>query len=736
MNVRVVGVRHHSPSCAALVKHLIEKHRPTTILIEGPADFNPRIDELFLEHEPPLAIFSYNRDELLYRRTYTPFCSYSPEWVALKTAFRLGIDCYFMDLPAWTRPFLDIENRYHDADRSRDYVGRLCEKLGLNGMDELWDHLFEQPRPLGQLEEGLSQYFAALRECSIASPSDEEREDFMARFISWAEGRGTVLAVCGGFHKPALDSGWKTKDGTCPTIPLPEHEGRHGSFLVPYSYGRLDSFTGYSAGMPSPRYYQILWQEGAEAAHKRAFALIVERLRRRKVLVSAADLIAGQCMIQGLTQLRGHQVPTRVDLLDGLVSTLLKHGLEHQLPWTHRAPLTSATEPILVEMLAALAGHKEGSLAAGTPLPPLYQALEETLRHHDLYPERVRRQEKVRIGELKSQTLHQLLLLQIPGFSLQSEATGIETWSVVLTDEFAASVIEAGAYGTSLEDAAISRLEELVESFQDSAAQLAKLFDRAYRADLRHLPERLVQELESLVGAEKCLAELGEAGGVFLALWRSFEEPPIERLLRCFTRQSLWLIELVAGPNETAKPTEIRAYKTLGRCFRALSLDPTPLLDLLQRRVAEPAAPPAHRGSALGLLWVFSQSPNLIELSIENLQACSEPARMGDFLAGLLGVAREEMLNRVNLVVGVDKVISNYSEEQFLVALPALRLAFSFFPPREKEQIARVLLKELDEDYETAWRLVQNTQDPVEIAHNRVLEERVDSILVRHGLQR
>lgn len=54
----IVGIRHHSPACARLVKLLIESQRPRYVLIEGPADFNDRVDELFLAHQLPVAIYS------------------------------------------------------------------------------------------------------------------------------------------------------------------------------------------------------------------------------------------------------------------------------------------------------------------------------------------------------------------------------------------------------------------------------------------------------------------------------------------------------------------------------------------------------------------------------------------------------------------------------------------------------------------------------------------------------
>lgn len=78
----IVGIRHHSPACARLVKSLIESQRPRYVLIEGPADFNDRVDELFLAHQLPVAIYSYCQYQdgaAPGRGAWTPFAEFSPE---------------------------------------------------------------------------------------------------------------------------------------------------------------------------------------------------------------------------------------------------------------------------------------------------------------------------------------------------------------------------------------------------------------------------------------------------------------------------------------------------------------------------------------------------------------------------------------------------------------------------------------------------------------------------------
>ncbi|MBA4411763.1 DUF5682 family protein [Escherichia coli] len=88
----IVGIRHHSPACARLVKSLIESQRPRYVLIEGPADFNDRVDELFLAHQLPVAIYSYCQYQdgaAPGRGAWTPFAEFSPEWQALEVLYAL-----------------------------------------------------------------------------------------------------------------------------------------------------------------------------------------------------------------------------------------------------------------------------------------------------------------------------------------------------------------------------------------------------------------------------------------------------------------------------------------------------------------------------------------------------------------------------------------------------------------------------------------------------------------------
>lgn len=214
MALHVVGVRHHSPACARLVAETIARVRPAFVLVEGPSDMNERLDELLLPHELPVALFTYRQDPNgSHRGTWSPFCDYSPEWVALRAAREVGATPLFVDLPAWHPAFEGEENRYSDRHvRTSDRLGELCAQLGFENVDTLWDHLFEQPQPVEKLAEQLTKYFDALRADEPGGPRDGPREDFMCRFVRWAmeeSGDRDVVLVCGGYHKPAIERGWQ-----------------------------------------------------------------------------------------------------------------------------------------------------------------------------------------------------------------------------------------------------------------------------------------------------------------------------------------------------------------------------------------------------------------------------------------------------------------------------------------------------------------------------------------------
>ncbi|SCE77346.1 DUF5682 family protein [Micromonospora tulbaghiae] len=759
--VTFLGVRHHSPACARLVAATVARLRPAYVLVEGPADLNGRMDELLGDHELPIAVFTAHRDGTRRHASWSPFCAYSPELVALTAGREAGAQLRFIDLPAWHPALSDRANRYADADqRYAEAVRRLCATLAVDNVDALWDHLFEIG-PDDGLAERLDTYFDVLRGESAAGADDTAREAYMARWVRAARHRAggrPVLVVTGGFHRPALVRLTAGPDGTgpdgagpeeddWPEVPAPGSDAVAGSYLVPYSFRRLDAFVGYQSGMPSPAYYQRVWEDGPRRAAEALTEAVVARLRTRRQPVSTADLIAARSMAGGLARLRGHAHPGRVDVLDGLVSALVTDALDQPLPWATRGTLAPGAHPVVVEMVAALSGDRVGRLHPDTPLPPLVHDVDAELERHRIDGREAVELDLTDTDDLaRSRLLHRLRLLDVPGHTRESgprvgaDALLTERWSPAPSGDRLARVIEAGGYGPTLQDAVTARIEERVTLLGADVDGLATtLFDTA----LAGLPEHSTRTLTAIAratGAVTDLRALGRALAVALALWRhdrllgSAGTAPLGALIIAAVRRALWLVEGVRATAAPADPGRLTALVAVRDAVRhagpALGLDPADALAVAGRVAADAGVPPDLRGAALGLAWSLGDVPD----AARAVRVVAAPDTLGDWLGGLFALAREEVVSGdAALLTVVDELLASMGAHDFLVALPALRQAFGWFPPRERAAVARHV-QALHGGDAPPGDLLRLDADPLLVAAARAAEERVDAVLTREGL--
>ena len=195
----------------------------------------------------------------------------------------------------------------------------------------------------------------------------------------------------------------------------------------------------------------------------------------------------------------------------------------------------------------------------------------------------------------------------------------------------------------------------------------------------------------------------------------------------------LWLAEGVRGgaaPADLGRLGAVVATRdAIVHCGRTLHVDAEAALAVMRRLSGDPAVPPDLRGAAFGFGW--SLGPSNVD-PVRAVRGAADPQTLGDWLAGLFAVAREEVLAAPVLGV-LDELVGALPEHAFLVALPALRQAFAFFPPRERVQIARHLLARRGL-VGSARSLLRLAATPELLAEARALEARVDELLVREGL--
>lgn len=630
---RVIGVRHHSPACARLVRAEIERLRPRTVLIEAPADLD--VAALTLPHRLPVAALSWAEADGWSVASWTPFCEHSPEHVALREGLARGAEVRFIDLPAWTSPFAVRTPKAPIA-----YERALLDRVLADDGDALWDHLFEQG------DEGLAARLDAHWDALRGARAPDARERFMAAHVAHAmgEARGPVLVVCGGLHAPHLRSGWRDESGARPS--LPPFEGiRRGIELVPWSDARL---AGYAAGMPAPGWDRAVWEEGPERASARLLAEATTRVRRETAPsaagLGAADVIAAETMMRALARLRGHAAPTRSDFLDAVVATWVKTPLRRGLP------AASADDPILRAILDALRGDRVGELAPGLAAPALVLEARSVARDRD------------------EAGLRRLAALRTPGVS-RDEAG----WKIDLSPASEAHLARESGRGPTLAAAAADRAREALEDGERGALATALRLglDEDAAPRLHAAAAAAIERLSSLADAGDALRAVTDGG------------PP--SLVAAALARVAWLLEACRGPRSEAEPEGLAAVRAVRDALDVLR-DAAPgtrddVRASLRRVAHDGRAPWPLRGACLGVL---GEAP-----AFERLP----PEAVGRVLHGILDAARDPASEARRLLDALDAFVTGAPEEALVEALPGLRLALARLPRADRADLAHALAR-------------------------------------------
>ncbi|MGF7120709.1 DUF5682 family protein [Rhodococcus sp. BE178] len=707
----------------------IERLRPAHVLVEGPADFTDRLGELALDHVFPIALFSHARDGSRTRMSTTAFTEWSPELVAVRAAATVGAEIRFIDLPVW-HPEFDSPRDGHGP-----VAAALPGRLGLDTMSAVWDHVVESRAaalPTFELTTLLDEYFDTIR---AGDATVSVRELHMAAWVRAARDRADgsgVVVVCGGWHRPAilaeLADGPVT-DGTWPTTPPPDAAVNVGSYLIPYSYRRLD--------VDTPWWYQTVWQTPATAAEIAA-ETIVRDLRAHGHHVSATNFIGFRAQLHGLAAMRGHASPTRIDVLDAAASTLVDEALASPLPWTLASHVPAAEpHPVIASCLSTMRGTRVGALHPDAPAPALVHHVEMLLDEFDLVPGTVDFDLTDARDRTRSRVLHQLRVLAVPGFERHSgpgtgsEVLSTERWVIADAGDRLPSLVEAAAQGHTLVDAAGAALESAMRDAASDVVHLAVVLFDAVLCGLDSTSDRSAAGAVASLTAAGDLADVGRLLRTAIDLWRhdSLFGSRGSRLLGTLVAAAASrVVALARGTRATASGADLPRIFAVAALADAmehardlLPVDPAAELAALAR---DRGAAVELRGAALGTSW------NRTSPEYAAAWARSIPAdRLGDWLCGLFVIAREQFLDTASsaaVLEAVDGVVRGLTEDEFLTALPALRQAFEFFPPRERRIVAtRVAASPRHES-------IDHRADT--LREGRRLDDRVDDALARIGL--
>ena len=744
----IFGVRHLSPAAAWHLRQLLDRVRPKLVLIEGSDDADDLIPHIVSpKSKLPIAILAYTADAPVRTFCY-PLATYSPEYQALVWCQENKAKARFMDLPSSV--FLGLMDRdhgtavlvpdkpgkkkkadangAHDDDEesedeesspetaqkpARDSVyDKVASLAGEPDYETYWERHFEQLRERDTYWNAANAYGQELRTLEDFSTrmaaENLVREAYMRRKIQQAIADGfkpeQIVIVTGAFHAsvlgpehpPMTDDEFKK---------LRRRESK--MTLMPYSFFKLSSQSGYGAGNHAPAYFEMVWNKFNESPSPDSLATlflsrVVQELRASGTFRSTAEVIEGVRLAESMADMK-NSLPTLRELQDAAV-TLLGQG-----------DLSVIRESLLrVEVGTAI-----GSLAKGVSQTSIQDDFYRELsrlkldqfkssvkRDLDLdlrENRRVKSQEAAFIDLHRSSFLHRLSVLEIPFAQKvavgQEGATWAERWTLQWTPEAEIAIVEAVLLGETIELATAVKFKQRLDTC-NSVADASIVIREACECGMSGSIELARQTLQRLANDSTDFVALASAAynlGLVIRYGdvRQYDAEPLKPLLeQLFLEGALTLVG-ASNCDLAAAKKMLDGINDLNK----VAVDYTSLIDEplwiaeLQKLAQADHLNPLLSGYACALLVernLISNEELAREVS-RRLSPGIEADLGAGWFEGLSKRNRYALLTRLVLWKELDIYVGSLTDDEFKRALVFLRRAFGDFSPSEKRSITENL---------------------------------------------
>lgn len=756
------GIRHLSPAGAFHLRSFLDEKQPDLILVEGPCDFNGLMDDMVREEtRPPFAVMAFTKDPPV-RTVLYPFAEYSPEYQAIAWAKEHGAECRFMDLPSDV--FLGIQRAREketlrkfaeehgggeaqpngeaesaggmqpsgeaEPDRevqpggeaqpvkerppgsASEHVYSLLDRYsGEDGHETFWERVMEHSENHEAYRDGAESFGRQLRELTAGGDSDWPeilvREAYMRRKIEDAQKEGfrpeRIVAVTGAYHVAGLTGEeppmTDAQIGVLPSVPC-------NMTLMPYSYYRLSSRSGYGAGNQAPAYYGMLWQALLEGDRDmgtyRYLTAISGYQRQHGFPVSSAEVIEAVELARSLAGLHGYRVPSLRDLRDAAV-TAMGHG---SLP----------------ELALAVADTE-----IGTAVGELPQGVSRTCLQDDFY----RQLGELKLEKYKTETaftltldlreklnvkseaaayrelrqsffLHRLRVLGVHFAVLKKErqeaATWAESWDIRWTPEVEIELVESALKGDTVAGAASFVMKEQAMK----AERIGEAADIIEAACCCGIPEMVTYATDILQGLSVEAAGFMELAGtaesistvVRFGSIRHLDSTPLLSVLnQMFLRACLVFLPSCNCDSQAEQGVMEAMERVNSLCLHHDFLDEERFIRLLMETASRDDLNTGISGFAAAILLERGRMEEE-ELSRQVHRRLSKgiPAELGaGWFAGLSKKNRYALIARLDLWRELSAYMDTLDDREFKRALVFLRRAFSDFSSREKLDVAENL---------------------------------------------
>ncbi len=743
------GVRHLSPAAAFQLRKALDQAEPELVLVEGPSDLNSQME--WLCHPGtrfPAAILAYTRQPPV-RTVLWPFAVYSPEIQAILWANEHGVECRFMDLPSsvflalrpWPAPVREEDGEAEEAPTTES-VYQLLETVTGEDHDTFWERNFEQLGGGEDFRTVNGTFGRQLRAAAGESRRDQAetvvREAYMKRVIAQAMASGIspekIFCVCGSFHVAGLEENAPMTDEEERSLPRADSRAT----LMPYSYYRLSSRSGYGAGNRAPAYFELLWDalNGGGIRETAYFYLTRLAAAHRKAgnLVSSAEVIEAARLADTLAALRGSRYPTLSDLRDASVATM-GHGSFSELALAAADTEIGRTIGFLPEGVARTSVQEDFYRQLKELRLERFRTAEGQRLDLDLREKLNVRSEAAALGDLRrSFFLHRLRVLGVRFANLlpsrQEGASWGEYWELRWTAEVEIQVVESALLGDTIEGAAAFALKERSDE-SASIAEAAAIFQDAFLCGMPAAASHALSVLQGLSVDSAGIDQVADTAArlslvVRYGNLRRFDPAPVVPLIEqlylraCLTLADACVCDAKAAPAVTQAMDRLNTLQ-LSHDF----LEEGRWLDLLASLSDRDDLNTRCSGFAMAILLERGKADEeLLAREVSRRLSPGVPAELGaGWFEGLAGKNRYALIARLSLWRHLDDYLSGLDEDAFRRALVFLRRAFADFSPGEKNDIAENLGEIWGVDPRQAAEVLRNDITEVEQAVLDSLDE-------------
>ena len=343
------------------------------------------------------------------------------------------------------------------------------------------------------------------------------REAHMRQAIRRAQKTGYhhVAVVCGAWHTPALAALEDIKASADAALLKGLKKVKTEATWIPWSFDRLATQSGYSAGIIAPAWYRLLFKMDAAAetnatgapgenAVTQWLTQAARLLREQDLATSSAHVIEAVRLANTLAVLRRTAWPGIEELREAAV-TVLCEGAEKQLE--------------LIDQQLII-GDVLGRVPDDLPAPPLKADFEAQVKSCRLdrktIPESLELDLRKDAHTAKSRLLHRLGMLGISWGQIEvqdrpgRQGGFHEDWQLKWLPDFEIRLIEAGTWGNTVLEAATSRTLRQVR-MSGRLPELTTLLGTTLKADLSALVPDLLDKMQSISALSNDVLGLADA---------------------------------------------------------------------------------------------------------------------------------------------------------------------------------------------------------------------------------